>query len=548
MQKIKTYIVNHKKTSVVILIIILILGYWIYKKNTNTGGVTRYVTSVVAKGNIIASITGTGQVSASNQIDIKPKVSGDIIYIGVQNGQAVKAGTLIAEIDMTDAQKAVRDAQASLDSAKLSLQKIQIQNSTENMNADLVKAYDDGFTAVSNAFLDLPSTMTSLETLFGKSELSDNSARLSGNTASDYRNQAENLYYKAYDALQKNQISFRKVDRNSGATETENIINETYNTTKSTSDAIKSLRNFVDYLSQDSSNSSSYTSFQDTLSGLTTKIDSDVASLYSAKTNIKNYKDTSSTSGIDVQSSELSVRQKENALQDAKDNLVDYYVRAPFDGTIASIPVEKADSVSTSTVIATLITKKQVAEIPFNEVDVAKIKVGQKATLTFDAISDLSISGEVSEIDSVGTVSSGVVNYNVKISFDTQDDRVKPGMSVSVAIITDMAQDVLIVPSSAVKTKNGVSYIEIFDKTLVTPATGIQGSPSSVLPTELTVVTGIYDDTSTEIVSGAKEGDIIVTKTILGTSSSTTTAPSILSSMTKSTKTSSTRAGGPPGM
>ena len=98
-----------------------------------------------------------------------------------------------------------------------------------------------------------------------------------------------------------------------------------------------------------------------------------------------------------------------------------------------------------------LITKQKIAEISLNEVDAAKVKVGQKVTLTFDAIDGLSITGEVSEIDALGTVSQGVVTYGVKIAFDTQDERVKSGMSVSAAIITDVKQNVLLVPNAAVK-------------------------------------------------------------------------------------------------
>ena len=70
---------------------------------------------------------------------------------------------------------------------------------------------------------------------------------------------------------------------------------------------------------------------------------------------------------------------------------------------------------------------------PLVQGDFLTIKVGDKATLTFDAVTDLSISGQVAEIDTVGTVSQGVVSYALKIAFDTQDTRVKPGMTVSAA-------------------------------------------------------------------------------------------------------------------
>ena len=112
---------------------------------------------------------------------------------------------------------------------------------------------------------------------------------------------------------------------------------------------------------------------------------------------------------LDVQSQKLVIRQKENALADAKAALADYSVCAPFGGTVAAVNVKKGDSVSSGIALATLITEQKIAEVSLNEVDVAQVKAGQRATLTFDAVPDLSISGEVAEIDSLGTVSQGVV-------------------------------------------------------------------------------------------------------------------------------------------
>ena len=225
----------------------------------------------------------------------------------------------------------------------------------------------------------------------------------------------------------------------------------------------------------------------------------------------------------------LSVKQKENALQDAKDNLSDYYVYAPFSGTLSNVALKKTDQASSGTAIATLITDKQIAELSLNEVDIAKISVGQKATLTFDAVPDLTIAGKVAEIDSVGTVSSGVVNYKVKISFGTNDARVKPGMSVNATIITNVKQNILTVLNSAVKTQNNASYVETFNVELPTATAGIQGSISLIPPTKTTVEIGIANDTNTEIISGLKEGDIVVTKIITGTTTKAT--PSILNTM-----------------
>ena len=97
-----------------------------------------------------------------------------------------------------------------------------------------------------------------------------------------------------------------------------------------------------------------------------------------------------------------------------------------------------------------------------------------------------------------------------------QDERVKPGMSVSAAIITDTKQDVLIVPNSAVKSQAGKNYIEMFIK-------------SFVIPSRVFVEIGLANDTQSEIISGIKESDEIITRTILPTAASSS-APSIFGS------------------
>jgi RND family efflux transporter MFP subunit len=221
----------------------------------------------------------------------------------------------------------------------------------------------------------------------------------------------------------------------------------------------------------------------------------------------------SGADALDIQSQEISIRQKENTLADAEEKLADYYVAAPFNGIVATIDVKEGDQISSGATVSTFITKQRTAILSFNEVDAAKIKVGQKATLTFDAVDGLSLTGEVGEIDTLGTVSQGVVSYNVKIIFDTQDDRVKPGMSVNAAIITEAKPEALMVPNSAIKTDGDISYIEMFAQTMPDDQTG-KGIISAIPPSQVQVEIGISNDESTEIISGLKEGDKIVTKTI----------------------------------
>jgi RND family efflux transporter MFP subunit len=209
---------------------------------------------------------------------------------------------------------------------------------------------------------------------------------------------------------------------------------------------------------------------------------------------------------LDIKSSELTIKLRQDALTDARISLSKYTIRAPFDGTLATLLVEKGASVSSGSSLGSLIAKQQIAQISLNEVDVAKIKLGQKAILNFDAIDALSLTGTVAQIDTLGTTSQGVVSYTVKIAFDTQDNRIKPGMSVSASIITEVKQDILLVPNSAVKTQNGNAYVEILEN----------GTSAKI-----NIQTGLANDTSTEIISGLTEGQEIITQTI---SAQTTTS------------------------
>lgn len=567
LNNIREYTRTHKKTSIVIGIVIIGAGYWSYKKLTNASSETRYVTASVERGTIISSISGTGQVSASNQIDIKSKAGGDVVYVGVTNGQSVSAGTLVAQLDTRDAQKAVRDATVNLESAQIALQKLQApadtlstlqtENALAQAKTDLQKSYDDGFNTVSNAFLDLPSVMTGMQDVMYGTELThgnqDNVSAYNDlvknnfEQVSVFRDDAVTKYNRARTAYDKAIIDYKNASRQDDPAKIVALIEETYTTTKIIADSIKSTNDLLNYvkdrLTEKNQNIPSLLSTHQTqLNTYTNETNSHLLNLLNIKNSITsgtfaiNEKTESlaklkrGADPLDITSQNLSITQRENALIDAKANLQDYYIRVPFDGVLAKVSVKKLDTIGSGTSVATLITTQKVAEISLNEVDVSKVKVGQKATLTFDAIPDLTITGLVAEIDSIGTVSQGVVTYNVKITFDTQDDRIKPGMSISSSIITDVRQDVLVVANSAIKLQNNTSYVEIFDPALV-GSDSSQGVVSPIAPIKQTVETGLSNDTETEIVSGLKEKDQVVIKTINPTTATAnSTTPSLFGS------------------
>ena len=177
------HILKRKMVSGAIALALIGGGYWSYTKIFSNDGAIRYATAQVQNGTLIVSISGSGQVSASNQGDVKPKASGEITSVYIKAGQAVSAGAILAAVDSADAERSVRDAETALETAKLELDKAlepldeltllqaensltQAKNSKQKAEDNIKKAYEDGFNTVSNAFLKLPGVMTGLDNIF----------------------------------------------------------------------------------------------------------------------------------------------------------------------------------------------------------------------------------------------------------------------------------------------------------------------------------------------------------------------------------------------
>jgi HlyD family secretion protein len=548
MSKLKNYIIAHKVITGIALVVILFGGYKIIARMRDTSGETKYVLGTVQKGTISSTVSASGQVSASNEIDLKAKSSGDIVSVKVNAGDEISEGALIASIDSTDARIALRNAQISYeklikpaDDATL----IGAQSAVVDAQNAQAKNYADAFTDVSATFQDFPSVLDGLnDLLYGNTGyLNDQNVSALGTTADAYKTAAGTEYDKAKrEEIALNDL-YKSVNSSSSQASIQNLATQTLTTVKDLLTALKDSESAVNYVRTLQSSSSNQASVREASSvgstaltnvGIWTSemtahasaLTSDLTAIQSAPSTLAARQSSLSITQrgadpLDVESAELNLEQKQQAYNDS-------FITAPFNGTVAKVDVKPGDTVSSGASIATFVTKDRIAVISLNEVDVAKVKTGDKAMLTFDAVDGLEISGVLSDVDQVGTVAQGVVSYSAKVTFDTEDPRILPGMSVSVSIITASKPDVLTVPTSAVKTSNGTSYVLVFDTPLADTGTSA-GVISAVPPRQQEVEVGLSDDTSTEIISGLTEGQQIVTRTILPSSSTATAAaPSLL--------------------
>ncbi|MEI8061685.1 MAG: HlyD family efflux transporter periplasmic adaptor subunit [bacterium] len=556
LHRLKTIMAAHKVISTIAALVMVFAGYQTYKHITTPPAVTKYVIGAVQKGTVVSVVSGTGQVSASSQIDLKSKASGNLTYIGLADGQEIKAGTLIAQID-------ARDALISLQNARLSLAKLtqpadavsttQTQNAladaiqtNKKANDTLASNYGTALSTISSTFIDMPSVIDGMNTIFYTSNgtLNDVDSVSLPIEAKQYKMDAGATFDRAKSKYLSNILTYRSVNSSSATSSIESLIKETLDTTRLLSEAVKNTKNTVDYVQNQGSAQllKNVTTTQANLNSWLSKLGSDLDNLTNIYNNIQYAKVTITSSARDIVAKQeslnklnsgadtLDIQQQQLSVTSQEYNYENYFIRAPFDGVIAKTDVNKGDAVSNGTLIGTFITKQQVAGITLNEVDVAKVKVGDKVTLTFDAVDGLTITGQVLEVDLAGSVTQGVVSYGVKIGFDTQDDRVRSGMSVSASIATAVHQDVLVVPSSAVKTRNGAQYVDVVDNN-VAVSTNTTGDVLTVLPQQKNVTIGIADDLNTEIISGLSEGDKIVTKTIASSATAATQAPGLLNAV-----------------
>jgi multidrug efflux pump subunit AcrA (membrane-fusion protein) len=199
-------------------------------------------------------------------------------------------------------------------------------------------------------------------------------------------------------------------------------------------------------------------------------------------------------------------------------------VYAPITGTIGSISLtpgmilnptsDAANSSNSENKIAIVKTGATPSiTVSLTEIDVPKVSVGDKVTITVDALPGKTFTGKVIAIDTTGTVSSGVVNYPVTIQLDSGVEGLLPNMSVTANILTDFKDNVVMVPNAAVQIATDGS-------------TTIRLLKNGVL-TSVSIVTGISNDTTTEISSGVSEGDEVVTAVTIGTAKTTTTTRSV---------------------
>ena len=150
------------------------------------------------------------------------------------------------------------------------------------------------------------------------------------------------------------------------------------------------------------------------------------------------------------------VGQNEAGLRQAQLDLEHTIIRAPVDGVVVSRTVDVGQTVAASLQAPTLftiaqdLTKMQV-DTNVDEADVSRVKVGLRASFTVDSFPGQLFTGEIVQIRKAPQVVQNVVTYDVVVSAQNTDQKLLPGMTANVRIVTERKEDALRVPNAALR-------------------------------------------------------------------------------------------------
>lgn len=176
-------------------------------------------------------------------------------------------------------------------------------------------------------------------------------------------------------------------------------------------------------------------------------------------------------------------------------------ITAPIDAVVTLIAVEEGETVQMSQ-SAVILNAKGNFDIIANisEIDIAQVSVGDTVYITLDAFtSDEKWTGKVVAIQPAEKVVEGIIFYETTVKFDTEDPRLRSGMTANLDIETDRSEAALFVPYRALRETDERTYVERMENGIVM---------------EVDVEIGLENDDYYEITSGLEEGDVVVTSTI----------------------------------
>lgn len=490
-------------TLILVMIAIIFILTKVTGKSTGASEDVTYVTATVEKGTITSSVSGSGSLTSSSATEVKSQANAEIESINVEVGDSVKKGDVVTVLNDDSAQLALDKANNTYNQAISEQQKISNDlsnlniNSTTNgiitkLNANSYQNIQQG-AVVAEVVND--STMSG-KVYFDNAELLSKfstgqtvtGTTLSGKsfsaTISHINSSQENIsganYYSLTLKINNSNSSFKDGE------------NETITISKDGNTVNSLAASTINY-------TSSAVSMVSKTEGEISKVNYSVGSKVSKGQTIAVISSDSIKENLANQ--KLTVKEALLNLNNAKEEKSNLELKATQDGTVSAITLSEGDVATGSIMTITNYDNLNVV-IPVDELDLAKIKLGQQANITSDIYEDKTFEGTITNIALEGVATNGVTTFDVTIAMDDKED-LKVGMTVNVDIIIEQSKDVPILPVEAVQ-KDDKGYFVY--KTSETKAV----TDEILAQSKTYVEKGLTNDAYVEITNGLAEKDVVI--------------------------------------
>jgi HlyD family secretion protein len=408
-----------KRTWIIIGIIVVLVaagGVYFATRQTANGQAGRNFlanaqTAKVVRTTLSNSVDSTGSLNPESKVSLSFGTSGTVAEVKAKVGDHVKQGEVLASLDATDLQQKVAQAEQSYLLQQLTY--------SDTIQAD-------------------PRDLTTARAAYSSTLAAYNAAQ------QDYKNQALKQSVQcaqlttAQNNLDRAQTAYDRVANDSQAKKYLNgdwgpfqsVVNNLTNAQSAYALAVANCN-----ITKTGLNDSSLRSAQ--------------AQVQSAKTNLDNLIAPRSEKLIQakaqLEQSRLSLVQAKNALADAE-------IVAPFDGIITAVNITTGGASGSSAAVEIADIHQLHVDVLVDETQIGIVQPGQIVNFTLDALPGITVTGKVDAIDPAGTISQGVVNYNVRVLLDPTDAPLKLDMTANASIIGETHENVLSVPTTAIRT------------------------------------------------------------------------------------------------
>ncbi len=278
--------------------------------------------------------------------------------------------------------------------------------------------------------------------------------------------------------------------------------------------AISNIENNEQSISQTKTNAeASITNAEALISATQATLDLEKASLYSVKSKIDTQNiqaenslqlaenefalKTSNPREVDVAYLRAKVYEASASLDLARENLKKTKLFSPIDGFVTNIEFEVGEAINTTNIFVKLTAKEKKIEAEIPEIEIGKVKIDDEVKIVLDAFSHKVFDGIIISIDPVETNIQGVIYYKADIIFSdaTSSQIVLPGMTADIDIVTNYKENVLVLPKSAIKIKDGKYYVQVYEN-------------GEIKFKDIFV--GLIGNEKVEIIDGVKDSDKVV--------------------------------------